>query len=382
MHLNIDYIASININGNSGKEKATGEKLSALESSQHSVDSFVLRKESSTLITKLFVIIFLELNYLFKKIFSKNPPDLIFTRSTFGFSEYIIGNLFHVPVIREIHGDFIDEANIFFEKNRVLKLFSVLYSKYINFFLKKSNGIIFNNDLLEKHFTDNYRLNGIQKITISNGCSIDKFYPIDPSIARLKLGLDPDIIYLLFIGSVNKWHGVEYLIDTQNEISSLSNRFRLLIVGANENSYVNKLKGKSSANRDIIFKGRVSADESLLYINASNISLIPVNPVRVSPGSPLKLFDTIACGKPVITQINTPGYSDITQKYNIGYTCNFFKPRESALKIIEISKKIDYEEFRNHNRLVAEKYLSWNKIIEKWISFGLLVKKGSKSVAY
>ena len=367
--LNIDYVISINLDGNSGKEKASREKAFFLKKKGKNVKIYSLHnKKNAILACKLISMFFLEIRYLFLKLINRNKPDIIFTRSFFEFGTYIVGKTFNIPVIRELHADFQNEAKILFKNNPLMLFFSKIYGKYELFFIKKSNGLIFNNERLEKYAHKMYGLQNIHTIAISNGCNTEQFYHIEKKYAREMLNLSKDQKYLLFIGSISKWHGVEFLLKMQEKIHNQNSEINLLLVGGANPDYLNYLK-KNFQSKGVLYTGSVEYEKALLYINAADICLVSVNDIRISPGSPIKLFDYISCGCPVIVQEKTEGYSDIVEKYNIGATTNFSDSEKASYDVQQFLGEANFTYYLNNNRKVALESLNWNNIITQWLKF-------------
>lgn len=374
--INVDYIISFKITGrNSGKEKASAEKIKYLKKLS-CLNAYTLDTVSSSERFKSIKMIVLDFYYLFHVIFiRKNKPGLIFARSNFHFGPFIVSKLYHIPLINEVHTDILDEGKILFRDSVLKRNFGFLWHHYCLFFLKRSDGLIFNNTLLEKYYKEHFLNKTTPTITVHNGCDPEFFYPFDKYQARSHLGLRKDICYLLFIGSISRWHGVEYILETFRHLNRLNGNkeIRLLIVGGYNVHYLQSLKEKYSDD-NIVFKGEALKDEAFYYINAADICLLPVNNIRISPGSPLKLFDYAACGKPIIAQQCTMGYSDIIEKYNLGITCDFTDYKSAAPMIINFLDSYNEAEFKYNNRKKAEEYLSWEKVLGKWIRFGLSLR--------
>lgn len=365
---NIDYLVDINLNGSSGKEKGSSEKALRLKEKGGKVRVFSQKNTKARSVSRLFSMFWLEFKYLLNGVFNNQKPDVIFTRSTLAFGTWAYGKLYSIPVIREVHSDFWDEIKILYKGRRLYLYLFYLIHKYSLFFLKRSNGIIFNNIQLQQHFVDIYNISAKKTTTIPNGCDTKRFYPTDIKTARKKLSLDYNTTYLLFIGSVSRWHGVEYILKAQQLITQERKDVVLLIVGGHDLSEAEELKSKYE-NDHTAFIGKVSYEKAILYINAADVCLIPVNDIRVSPGSPIKLYDAISCGKPVITQDNTPGYSDITKQYELGTNCDFTNSKEASKTIIRFIDNADFEFYATHNRIIAVKQLEWGVMIDRWISF-------------
>ena len=140
------------------------------------------------------------------------------------------------------------------------------------------------------------------------------------------------------------------------------------MVGGKNNTYFNTLKDEYKSD-NIIFTGQVPIKKAKYYINASLICFLPTSNNRTSPGSPLKLYDYIACGKPIITQKETNGYSDIIDRYDLGITCDFNKTNNAVEKINSFYKNLNINYYKKNNREVAENKLNWSNVIDKWLDF-------------
>lgn len=366
--MKIDYVISINIKGSSGKSKATNEKIKHLTKINDDTNIYSL-DQSSLLRNKYISIIYLEIAYLFKVIFSKRKPDIIFTRSYLMFGTYLVSKLFKTIVIREIHADFYDESKILFKDSKLKQKLSKLYTKYSNWFNNRSDGLIFNNILLEDYFKSHYLTNDVKTITIHNGTDIDFFVPKDEIESKKILRLENEKKYLLFLGSVSRWHGIEYILNMFRYLQKYDSNYHLLIVGGSDYDYLSKIETQYKDINNITFTGKVNKEIAVQYINASKLCLLPVNDIRISPGSPLKLFDYAACGKAIITQENVVGYSDIIAKYRLGASCNLTKPKEAANYINEFIMSLHTDDYLNNNRLSAVKYFDWEVIMREWIEF-------------
>lgn len=374
--LSIDYLASIKIYGkSSGKEKATFEKIKHLKKLSH-LNVYTLDTISANENFKVIKMMFLELYYVFNVVFiKKSKPNLIISRTFFCFGALAISKIYKIPLIREVHSDFLNEGLVLYKGNYFKLLMCKLMHYYNLFFLKRASGLIFNNSLLEDYFKNNYLNNHVPTITIHNGCDTDFFYPIGKVEAKEIIRLQKDIIYLLFIGSVSRWHGVESIIGTFRYMKKMvpDKKIKLLVVGGINTDYLDNLK-ESFNDENVDFTGKVSKDKAFYYINAADVCLLPVNNIRISPGSPLKLFDYAACGKPIIAQENTIGYSDIIDKYNLGICCDFNNAQDAAEAVLQFLNDYDESYYLSNNREVAEKYFSWEIVLSRWIDFGLSLK--------
>ena len=96
-------------------------------------------------------------------------------------------------------------------------------------------------------------------------------------------------------------------------------------------------------------------------LSKANASLIPCNDIRTSPGSPLKLYDSIRNKCPVFAQLDLEGYGDEVERLEVGKAIDF-KQQLSARNeiIIQLSNKNSY--YINEKFKAAE----WENRLREW----------------
>lgn len=203
-----------------------------------------------------------------------------------------------------------------------------------------------------------------------NGCDPETFYPMNMLACRAQLGLSSTGKYYLFIGSLAKWRGVDLLISIFK--NHMSENDILYILGNSSHAYGAELKSLAAGAANIIFHDNVPGALVVKYINAADVCLVPVKPILKSPGNPLKLYDYIACGKPVIGQENVIGCSDEITKYSVGIVTDFYNTERAAHDLQSFCCSHDAEYYTSHNRDIAIRNVSWKKRMEAWID---LLKK-------
>ena len=142
----------------------------------------------------------------------------------------------------------------------------------------------------------------------------------------------------------------------------------MYIVGGKDPQYT-KLLNKQVKNNNIYFHDAVDTQKANLFMNAADFCLLPVNNVRLSPGSPLKLYDYISCGKPVIAQSTMLGYSDEVERYDLGYTVDFTNTDMAANFLANELDVTKGKDFLANNRRVAETEVSWKQRMIQWLNF-------------
>jgi len=143
---------------------------------------------------------------------------------------------------------------------------------------------------------------------IQNGVNISSFYPIrDITVlkkSRKEVGIEEDERVVAFVGNIAPWQGVNILIESAFRLLDKNERLKFLIVGDGllKRTLVKKAKD-SKWGEKIIFLGMRPYEEIPFLINIADICVAPfINERNRKTGvSPLKIFEYMACGKPVVS---------------------------------------------------------------------------------
>jgi glycosyltransferase involved in cell wall biosynthesis len=115
-----------------------------------------------------------------------------------------------------------------------------------------------------------------------------------------------DSIVVGYVGTFVSWHGIEELIDASVELTKCVPNVKFLMVGPYFES-AREYAQRKMVEDIFIFTGPVPYENVPALINAMDIAVAPYNPLKSALrskygiGSPLKIFEYMACGKPVIT---------------------------------------------------------------------------------
>lgn len=142
---------------------------------------------------------------------------------------------------------------------------------------------------------------------IANGANTDLFRPIDRSG-------DP---FVAFFGGLTSWHGVDLMLDALRHPNWPAG-VQLLVIGAGAQQHL--VQQAVQAGLPVRWLGYRPHEQIPELIAGAIAGLIPItNPRgRSSTGvSPLKLYETLACGIPVIAT-DLPGQAEVVRAGNCG----------------------------------------------------------------
>lgn len=163
---------------------------------------------------------------------------------------------------------------------------------------------------------------------IPNGANIDLFKPDLPRPENL-----PDR-YAIFFGGLAAWHGVPVMLDAIQH-SSWPYDLDLVIIG--DGPCGDKVRDAAKNNPRIHALGKKPYREIAAYVGHALVGLVPIsNPGdRSSTGLfPLKLFETLACGVPVIVT-DFPGQADLVRENQCGL---IISPNDAAALAQSVAK--------------------------------------------
>jgi glycosyltransferase involved in cell wall biosynthesis len=210
---------------------------------------------------------------------------------------------------------------------------------------------------------------GDKIVVIRNGANTDMFQPMDISVARKKLNLNQSGNYICFVGAFSAWHRIDRLVRSVPLVLQDYPNTRFLIIGDGKMKQDLIILAEQIGVHDkIIFTGRVPYQEVPLYINASDVCVFPSTKNfrnNRTGGSPLKLYEYMACGKPVVVG-NVAGVSDDVTDANSGFVVDTANNDEMARAIIKLlSNEQLRKEMGDRGRKAAVEKHSWRKVAEQ-----------------
>lgn len=139
---------------------------------------------------------------------------------------------------------------------------------------------------------------------ISNGVNTDFFRPIRDEASLLhwkqKLKIWREEMVVAFIGNLAPWQGVDDLIKVAPSLIARMKGIKFLIIGDGvlRKSFEEKVKGLGLSDH-FLFTGMVRHDQIPIYINVADVCVVLKKRLK-SGYSPIKLYEYLACGKPVV----------------------------------------------------------------------------------
>lgn len=233
-------------------------------------------------------------------ILNEEKPDLVISRlDSYIFSPVIISSKVSVPFLIEVDCPSAYEKTVFQSYYRSTgRLVRYLEKKYID---SGKEGFTISNQL--KHYFEGRGIAKDKLTVIPNGADPEKFSPaIDVSELRSRYHLN-DSLVIGFVGSFIYWHGVENLVSVIRGSLQQDAHVKFLIVGNGGPSepFLRKFIEENDLADRVILTGYVLHEDVPRYISAMDIVLAPYPDLDFFYYSPLKIYEYMSCGKPVIS---------------------------------------------------------------------------------
>lgn len=387
--MNILFLAiDINIKGRAGDSVHVRELVMALAKLGHNVDLIVPQIEGdpeeidSLRAQPNIRISFIPLKHQFKdsstvlfckKVAKENEPDIIYERRVSGKIGYLLGTILDIPHLLEINGLPELETKMQGETRKQNALEKRIKKRLRRHFFIHTDIIVAVTESIKETLIKDYRLPSEKIIVVPNGANVDVFRKLDKMQSMQKLGLDTGKKYVCFSGNLAPWQGVDNLVRAAPEVIEKIPGAMFLIVG--DGILRNELE-MTAENLNIkskfIFTGWVSYYDVPIYINSSEVCVVPssiTNERNIKTGgSSLKIYEYLACEKPVITG-NLEGNKDLILNANAGYVVSPEKTSQLADAIMKLMEnpELSEEMGKNGRRFVID-HNSWEVVAKKIVN--------------
>jgi glycosyltransferase involved in cell wall biosynthesis len=211
----------------------------------------------------------------------------------------LLSRLLGKAIITEVNGLTIDEVES--EPLTRLRKRVILSFEAVNY--RASSHLICVAPGIRERILEHYGLPQEKVSVILNGVNSERMPVMDPREARRKIGLDPDLQVVGFVGHFFPWDGIEYLIEAAPRIIEEKGDIRFLIIGHGLwGEHLPELVREKGIEEYFIFTGKVPWERLYVFVNAFDVATAPYSKaINFQSGrSSLKILEYFACKKPVV----------------------------------------------------------------------------------
>jgi glycosyltransferase involved in cell wall biosynthesis len=204
------------------------------------------------------------------------------------------------------------------------------------------------------------------------GIDLDRFRPVEKREARKELGLPLDRRFLVWVGTIFAWSGLEILLEAATRICAERPDVDLLIIGdGSDRTRFMRMAAEKGLSERIRFTGYIPNAELFRWLSASDLALAPYTRLRLDREdfTSYKLFEYLACGLPVICSYEK-GNSNINyvSDYNLGATVPPEDADEFATAVFRILGDASYfsTDFAERARtILRQSDMTWDAVVDQ-----------------
>lgn len=308
-------------------------------------------------------------------IIQHNSPELIYERyAYFSFAMAFLAHKYHIPFVLEANTTCLDYDV------RAIRL-RWLARKIERYVFHQATLLVVVSTYLKEKIRQEYGIPE-QRIIVTPNAINPKEFALEeqsqatPQLTRVQHFAQGKII-IGFVGMFVPWHGLDFLLEVFIDLlhhSSRNSPIGLLLVGDGPIRPMIEEKIKAAALIDnVCITGIVPHGHVKYFLDRFDIAIMPdSNPF----GSPMKIFEYMAMGKPVVA----PAYGPILEIITHRETGFLFKPKDKDDCLGAIQRLIENPDLKNQlgrtaRHLVLTKH-TWQHNVEKILQQLKQIRKG------
>lgn len=180
---------------------------------------------------------------------------------------------------------------------------------------------------ISKWLKEDFAKKGLEEskiMPLPEGVNIDIFSDADGEAIRRQYNLNGYKV-VIYVGTIDAMRKLDVLICAFSKVKKSRENVKLLMVGdGNDKSYLKRLAGELGIEDNVVFAGQVYSHEVPNFIAAADIGVSPVPPLDFYKlSSPIKIFEYMAMGKPVVANEEIPEQKEVIQESGGGILVKF-----------------------------------------------------------
>ncbi len=294
--------------------------------------------------------------------------DVIYAREPIATLAAVITKPFHrIPIMYEVNS--LENEEIKMRGNTLgVSLASSIMSFLQHIDSKFSDKLIALTERVRQYYRDRYKTPDSRFALVGVTADPSKFSPMNdtPALNRVRtsLNIDEGDSLITFIGNLSHWQDLELLLKAARIVLKKSERARFLIIGDGaQKQWLDEALARESFGSRVLALGSVPHQEVVLYINISDVC-IAVCKELVSGYSPMKLFEYLACGKPIVAT-RVAGY-EVVEQAGAGKLIRCGDADQFASELLTLTENGDLRRRYGENALrFARDNFGWSHVARK-----------------
>ncbi len=232
-------------------------------------------------------------------VLKKVKPDLLIIRlDAYRISGIFLSRIFQLPLFIEADNACSYEWIQFHNIPRSAIPWLLKAEKYL---LRQASGVFTQSNVTKNYLTSTHRLNTEKFQVITNGAK-----PVKQSVLTNRqkwmheLNISETDLIVGFVGSMHHWHGMNEMEKCISDILADYRHVKFLFVGSG-GAQAQSFRERFRHNKErVLYSGTVDHDQVPELIALFSIALAPYPAIPFFYFSPVKLFEYMAAGKPIV----------------------------------------------------------------------------------
>ena len=293
-----------------------------------------------------------------KKILQDNAIDIVLLYSIVTNAKATIKACkeANIPIIHrtfDVVHDLIDEKYL---KNFVINIEKSVYSKF--------DQIIANTPFM-KNWSE--EMNGKNVMIIPQGVDSNLMKPLAKDLElQNKIGISSNDKVVMYLGSIHSISGLPIILKNLPDIIKEIPNFKLLVVGGGAHlENLKQISKKLNIEKFVIFTNYVPYLEIPKYCSLADLCINPFEITDMTKKlSPVKIFDLLACGKPILATPLDGLLFDFPKESNILIYSELENFKE---KIILLLNDKNLHSFGINGRKFVEENYTWENVANRFL---------------
>jgi len=288
----------------------------------------------------------------------QSKPDVIYERRLAAKVGLLTSRLFRVPLIVEVNGLPDEERSLLSVGGPSPSRVQLVGRRLL---LLRAKAIVAVSETIKESLLNRYHLSASRVFVVPNGVNTELFRPMDKTTCRRTLGLDVQRPVLGFVGNLVPWQGVDVLIRTAGVLRRRGRSISTVIVGEGpDRSRLETLSEKEGLSGHVSFIGSVPYSMVPVHVGAFDIGVSLKPPLL--PGSPLKIREYMACGRPIVASSGTDYDFGIIESAGAGLLADSGNIDEVATEVeLLLDNRSRMDEMGARGREYAISQCSWSR---------------------
>jgi len=227
----------------------------------------------------------------------RTRPDVVLVNFTVHVFSILFGRALGVPVILQIHCPYYLHARYACERLRFVRFWQWLERQAIRL---ASRVVVASTALKDYYVALGFAHDKF--VVVPNGVDLAKF---DPTLrgdqVRERFELKGSLV-IGYVGVLASWTGIDWFLEVVPRLGSILDNVAVLIIGSGSlEARLRQIVATLGLEKRVHLAGFVPHVEVPEYLASFDIAVAPYRKVELFYNSPMKLYEYLAMGRPVVT---------------------------------------------------------------------------------